>query len=149
MSFFSNIKNAITGGAAAVQLTAPAAAKRGDTIAVTISATAKGTGTVKGVYLVVRATESAHVQHTAMVNGQSRTETVSGSKITYETKIAIAPGFQLEEGKTYSWQGQAPIPPNTNASFKGQLAQHVWELQAGLDMTGNDPDSGWKPVEVG
>jgi hypothetical protein len=148
MGLFSNIKNAITGGAAAVTLTMPAGAKRGEAFAVTINATAKGSGNVKSVYLLVRAIETAEVDHQVTVNGQSRTEKVHGSKTTYETKMAIAPAFSLTEGQAYTWGGTVTLPATSNPTFKGQMVKHTWELEAGLEMTGNDPDSGWKPLDV-
>lgn len=70
-----------------------------------------------------------------------------GRKTTYETRIQIAGATKLEQGQTYRW-GQVPIPPQLNPTFTGQMIQHVWEIQAGLDMTGNDPDSGWIPIQV-
>jgi len=148
MGFFSNLKNAITGGAAQVQIQIPQVAQRGQTITVNISATAKGAGNVKQVYLQIRATETASFDHTFTLNGQSKTERVSGSKVTYEQKVVVAPAFQLAEGQSYTFQGQLPLPPTTNPSFHGQIVHHTWEVLAGFDMTGNDPDSGWQQLTV-
>jgi hypothetical protein len=148
MGFFSNLKNAVTGGAASVQIQLPPAARRGETIPVTIQATAKSAAKVTSVYLLVRATEHAQVKDTDYANGKSSTETVHGRKITYETRIAIAGAQQLDEGQSYTWQGQLPMPQTSNPTFRGQMINHTWEIQAGLDMTGNDPDSGWQTIEV-
>ena len=149
MGFFSNIKNAVTGGAATVQVVAPSALARGGAADVQIRATAKASASVNAVYLLVRATESAQVRDTDYADGKSRSETVHGRKVTYEHRISIAGAQQLQEGQSYEWQGQLQIPSHINPSFDGHMIAHVWEIQAGLDMKGNDPDSGWIPLRVG
>ena len=148
MGFFSNLKNAVTGGAVAVTVQCPAAA-RGQSVAVRIQATARSTANVNNVYLLVRATEAAQVRDNDFVNGRNQTETVHGSRISYQTKITVAGQQQLQEGQSYEWVCELPIPGNANPSFEGEMIRHTWELQAGLDMTGNDPDSGWTKIHVG
>lgn len=147
MGFFSNLKNAVTGGAASVSVQAPATA-RGQILPVKIEAVAKSSSTANSVYLLVRASEVATVKDTDFHGTKATTETVHGRKTTYETRIQIAGATKLEQGQTYRWEGQVPIPPQLNPTFTGQMIQHVWEIQAGLDMTGNDPDSGWIPIQV-
>ena len=56
---------------------------------------------------------------------------------------------QIQQGQTYDFEGMIQIPANANPSFRGSMIKHTWEVQAGLDMTGNDPDSGWQVIEVG
>jgi hypothetical protein len=148
MGFFSNLKNAVTGGAATVTLQA-APARRGQASAVHIQAVAKADGQVNNVYLLVRAVEEAQVTDTDYSDGKTRNETVHGRKVSFETKIQIAGAMQIKQGQTYDFEGMIQIPPNANPSFRGSMIKHTWEVQAGLDMTGNDPDSGWQAIEVG
>lgn len=149
MGFFSNLKNAVTGGAASVQLVMPSSARRGDTIALQVTATAKSSAKVNAVYVLVRAREHAQLRDTDYQGGKSTTETVHGWRTSFEQRVTIAGPLQLQEGQTMQWEGSFSFPTSVQASFQGQMIDHTWELQAGLDMTGNDPDSGWLPLVVG
>jgi hypothetical protein len=148
MGFFSNIKNAITGGAATVQVQAPQALQRGQAAVVNISATAKSAGSVAGVYLLIRAIERCQVKDTDWEGGQSHSETVRGTHTSWEHRIPVAGAFEMAEGQQMQWQAQIQIPQNVGPSLEGHMISHSWEVQAGLDMTGNDPDSGWVAIQV-
>jgi hypothetical protein len=139
MGFFKDLKNKVTGGAATVRVNMPAA-QRGRAVPVQVQATAKANGKVSAVYLLVRATENAEFK----VNG----EKVNGSKTSYETRIQISGAQDIKEGETYNWEGQLELPVNTNPTLRGSIIDHMWEVQAGLDMPGNDPDSGWQSIDV-
>ncbi len=139
MGFFKDLKNKITGGAATVHVNVPNA-RRGQAVPVKVQATAKASGKVAAVYLLVRGTESCEWKE----NG----EKVGNSKTSFENKITIAGAQDIKEGETYSWEGVLELPTNTNPTFRGGLINHAWEIQAGLDMPGNDPDSGWQAFEV-
>jgi hypothetical protein len=147
MGFFSNFTNALTGGAATVQVQAPPV-QRGTPAVVQIWAQAKANANVNGVYLLVRAIERAELKDTDWDDGQRRTETVRGRKVSWEQKIAVAGPMQMAEGQQLQWQAQLQLPTNVGPTFRGSMIQHTWEVQAGLDMTGNDPDSGWIAIEV-
>jgi len=140
MGFFKDLKNKITGGAATVRVNVPAA-RRGQAVPVQVQATAKANGKATAVYLLVRATENAQFK-------DSNNEKVSGSKISYENRVMIAGAVDLKEGETYNWEGQVELPPNANPTLRGSIIDHTWEIQAGLDMPGNDPDSGWQSFDV-
>ena len=77
-----------------------------------------------------------------------RQHTVSNTKVSYENKIQISGALELKEGQSYDFQGQIELPQNVNPTLRGSLINHVWEVQAGLDMPGNDPDSGWTAIDV-
>jgi hypothetical protein len=140
MGFFKDLKNKVTGGAATVRINVPAA-RRGQAVPVQVQATAKANGKVSAVYLLVRATENAEFKQ--------NNEKVSSSKISYENRITIAGAQDLKEGETYSWEGVLELPTNSNPTLRGSIIDHTWEMQAGLDMPGNDPDSGWQSFDVG
>jgi hypothetical protein len=139
MGFFKDLKNKVTGGGATVRVNVPAA-QRGRAVPVQVQATAKANGKVSAVYLLVRGTESCEFKH--------NNEKVSSSKVSYESRIQIAGAQEIKEGETYNWEGQLELPVNTNPTLRGSLIDHTWEVQAGLDMTGNDPDSGWQTLDV-
>ena len=140
MGFFKDLKNKITGGAATVRVSVPAS-RRGASIPVQVQAQAKANGKVSAVYLLVRATENASFK-------DSNNEKVSGSKVSYENRVMIAGAQDLKEGETYNWEAQSELPSNANSALRGAIIDHTWEVQAGLDMPGNDPDSGWQSFDV-
>ncbi len=140
MGFFKDLKNKVTGGAATVRVNVPSA-RRGQAVPVQIQATAKANGKVSAVYLLIRATENAQFK----TDGG---EKVSGSKVSYDTRVSIAGAQELKEGETYNWEGIVELPTNSSPTLRGSIIDHTWEIQAGLDMPGNDPDSGWQAFDV-
>jgi hypothetical protein len=139
MGFFGDLKNKVTGGAATVRVNVPTA-RRGQQVPVKVQATAKANGKVSAVYLLVRATENAEFK--------AEGEKVKGSKVSFETRVNIAGAQEIQQGQTYDWDGLLELPINTNPTLRGSIIDHTWEIQAGLDMPGNDPDSGWQSFEV-
>ena len=139
MGFFKDLKNKITGGAATVRLSVPTV-KRGQQATVQVEATAKANGKVAAVYLLIRGTESCE--------WKENNEKVGNTKSSFETRVQIAGAQDIQEGQSYQWQGTFELPGNAHPSFRGSLINHTWEIQAGLDMPGNDPDSGWVAFEV-
>ena len=147
MGFLSNLKNAVTGGAADVQVQC-AAVQRGTPTMVQIFAQAKSSANVSGVYLLVRALERAKVTDRDLDDGHSYTETINATHTSYEHRIPVAGAFQMVEGQQGQWQVQLQLPANVGPSLQGHMISHEWAIQAGLDMTGNDPDSGWTVIQV-
>lgn len=147
MGFFSNLKNKITGGGATVNIQVPSVV-RGQPAQVRIEVTAKADGKVNAVYLLINAVESCEVKDTDWNGAKQTTETVRGRKTSYETKLTVAGPFELKAGQVYNFDARIELPTNTKPSFDGQMIEHEWAIQAGLDMAGNDPDSGWTKFEV-
>ncbi len=147
MGFLSNLKNAVTGGAATVQVEVGQAV-RGQAMPFRVHATAKADAQVNGVYLLVRAVESAELKDTDWEGGKAHREIVRGRKVSWEQRVPVSGGGQLQNGQQYHWEGSVQLPANVGPSFQGHMIRHIWEVQAGLDMPGNDPDSGWVPVDV-
>ena len=140
MGFFKDLKNKVTGGGATVRVTVPSA-QRGRATPVQVQATAKANGKVSAVYVLIRATETSQFKTD---DGNK----VSGSKVSYETRVSIAGASEIQEGQTYNYEGVIELPTNSNPSLRGSIIDHIWEIQAGLDMPGNDPDSGWQTFDV-
>lgn len=139
MGFFGDLKNKVTGGAAQVTVQMQAA-KRGAATPVRVQAVAKSNGKVASVYVLVRGTESA--------SWKADNQTVGNSHQSFDTKIVLAGAQDIVAGQTYTWDGQVELPANVHPSVSGKLIEHRWEVQAGLDMPGNDPDSGWQSFQV-
>jgi hypothetical protein len=147
MGFLSDLKNKVTGGAALVQVRV-GTVRRGEPVTVQVHATMKASTRVNAVYVVVRAVERCQVRDADYDDGHRRTELVRGRRISFEHRVALAGAQDLQDGQSYAWSGQLEIPISANPSFNGRIIDHEWELAAGLDMAGNDPDSGWQRFTV-
>jgi hypothetical protein len=151
MGFFDKLKsaaNAVTGGAATVTVSTLGDAKRGERVHYVVEANAKAACKVDGVYLMVRCREEADVQDRDYEDGKVQRELVRGRKTAWETRVDVAGACELAEGTGQAWQSSFDLPADALPSVQGQMVRVVWEMQAGLDMWGNDPDSGWVRFEV-
>ncbi|MBI1208388.1 MAG: hypothetical protein GC191_14020 [Azospirillum sp.] len=153
MSFFKNLKNMVTGGGAelTVSIEEPALeqpfsvhveAKIGD-------ADCK----VKQVYLRLWGEERVEVPNVEVArrNGNELVvtrEAVRAATTTVDLTIELAPAGTLQANQTYSWDTEVQVPADALPTYYGRLACHEWRIQAGLDMRGNDPDSGWLTIEL-
>jgi hypothetical protein len=147
MGFFKDLKDSLTGGAVTVQVEAPAA-QRGTAFTVRVHATASSDVRITAVYLLLRATEKAHVKDNHPGDSRSRPGLVEGRHVSYEKRLPVAGAQDLREGQSCTWDAEVELPHNVNPSLNGHMIEHVWEIQAALDMSGNDPDSGWQPLSV-
>jgi hypothetical protein len=154
MGFFSKLADAVTGNWVKVHLqwSEPALGKP---IEVHIQAdTLKSDHDAEGVYVQVMAEERVKVPeiHVAeMVNGvlQEKIKDVENSVITFDQKFPIAGPQSLKTGQTYEWSGTITLPADARPTYLGLNAGHSWKIRAGLDVKGNDPDSGWTTIPVG
>lgn len=149
MGLFDKLKQAanfVTGGGASVQLTMMAAEfDRTQPIKVKISAQVKDAPlNVTSVYLEVRSRESVSLRKT--ING--KTENIHDDHTGYTHKVQVSGAQTLEGGKSYDWEAEFTLPSNAQATYHGSMCKHVWEVMGGLDVKGNDPDSGWIEIKV-
>ncbi len=150
MGFFDKLKsaaNAITGGSATVGLECEQVTP-GMPARVWVRATAESGLKIDGVYLLVRAREHARVRDTDYEQGRTRTETINATKQTFKTRVDLAGPQELPPGQEQTWEGEFTIPADANPTLHGQMIKHIWQIQAGLDAFGNDPDSGWQEIQV-
>jgi hypothetical protein len=151
MGFLDKIKSAtsaLTGGGAEVFVDLNNA-ERGMATPISIRGVAKADLKISSVYLLVRATEHASVEDRDQnEDGQTETEIVTGRHLSYEARVEIAGSQEMSQGEEYNWEGEIMLPATTNPSIRGKMVRHTWEIQAGLDAFGNDPDSGWREIEV-
>jgi hypothetical protein len=66
----------------------------------------------------------------------------------YDQELTIAPAQRLEANQTYTFEGAVEIPAEMPPTYRGRHCKLVWRTLAGLDMKGNDPDSGWQEFDV-
>jgi sporulation-control protein spo0M len=150
MGFMDKLKaaaHAVTGGAAKVTIEyQPQVAFAGDSIQVKITATSTGAEVKsKGIFVDIRGLEVIQLDKHA---ANSQTD-VHHSKATFEQSFQIAPEFVLPPKETKQFSGTLTVPPSLQPSYKGNHAEHRWEIQGRVEAFGNDPDSGWQPLRIG
>ncbi|QQL46301.1 hypothetical protein [Sulfuriroseicoccus oceanibius] len=147
MGLFDKVKslaNAITGNAAKVSVTA-APVTMGEPFEVTVQAVANDSDVnFSRVYVEVRGVESIDVPSTSSDDDNR----VYRSETTYTAELNVTGAGTLAAGANESWTGEVTIPLNAPAIYRGKYAEHVYEVRAGLDCPGNDPDSGWVRVHL-
>jgi len=148
MRLLDKLKSAastVTGGAARVSLEyAPSVALPGGTLSVRLTATSTGSQVKSGgVFVDLRAIETVRLP--PGVNRQA-THTTHTS---FEQQFPIAPAFTLEPNETQVFEGQVRLPSNVQPSFEGYYSRHEWSIRGRVELTGNDPDSGYVTLRVG
>jgi len=105
---------------------------------------------VSNIYLKVRSVERVVVEDYDFdsEDGKTRRETIYRDNDIYQERLIIDNAQTLEANSNHEWNVEVPIPENAYGTYKGKHAVHVWEVFAGLDKSGNDPDSGWIEIEV-
>ena len=143
-------KNFVTGGGADVSMNFDSAeVKLGESFKVTVTAVVKDTPLkMDKAYLKIRARETVEAKDRDHHNGKSTTENVRNSVNTWTHEMSITGAEQLEANESYTWEASVEIPASNNPTYRGRNAWHEYEVFAGLDVPGNDPDSGWKQITV-
>lgn len=104
---------------------------------------------INNVYLKVRAEERVVVEdYDFEIDGHSRRERIFRDTVTFEDTIVIADAQTLAANSSHQWEVDLKIPEDAHGTYSGIHARHVWEVQAALDKSGNDPDSGWIEIEI-
>ncbi|MCH8961455.1 MAG: sporulation protein [Bacteroidetes bacterium] len=152
MGFLSKLKSTITGSWADVTLSV-ASAQRGETAAVTVDVAVKSEPIrINRVYVQFRCTEEVKI-----LNYQTGRRDAEGKTIVIDVRkterllneeIVLAGAQELAAESHHHFEGELRIPAHLPASFEGRHASISWSAMAGLDMKGNDPDSGWQDLEI-
>ncbi len=151
MGFFDSLKGAVnfvTGGGAKVSVQwNPPVAFPGDAVLVRVVATSTG-GPIRsgGVFVDLAAHEQLNVPQGALGNASPP---LNHSKQTFAQSFQIAPAFQLAPNETKQWEGQILLPPQAQPTYDGPFADHDWGIRGRIEVTGNDPDSGFQKIVVG
>jgi hypothetical protein len=154
MGFFDKVKsmkNALTGGAAKVYVDTETPVM-GQPFKVTVRAQSQG-AEVKfdRVYLNVRGQEEVSVPDVDVVydedgDANRKTETVHASCTTFEQEMTVTSGGSIDANGSEEWTIEVTIPENAQPQYQGRYTRHYYEVYAGLDCFGNDPDSGWVQI---
>jgi hypothetical protein len=154
MDKLKSFKNSITGGGATVRIEAENA-RIGQPFLIKIHADIDDADmSIDNVYLKVRAREqitarNVEVAYRSGDGYSSHREDVRQSNTTFQQTATITGAATLEANSNNEWVYEFTIPQGNGPSFNGQQAEHMWEIYAGLDVRGNDPDSNWQTIQVG
>lgn len=98
---------------------------------------------VARVYVNVRSEEVIDLVHREYEDGEPDTDRIRAKEETFSEEFTIATPGELPANSEHEWSGEFTLPEQAQPSYHGHYARHVWYVQAGLDVRGNDPDSGW------
>jgi hypothetical protein len=151
MGFFDKIKglkNMVTGGGAKVTLQV-GQVQVGTPIPVMVRAQIEsGAISATKVYVALRGLETVDLIHRDHDGGQGDRDRVHETMVTFSQEFPITGPVELPAGSQHEWQGQIVIPADAPPTYNGKNAKHEWAIMAALDVTGNDPDSGWITIQV-
>jgi len=160
MGFFDKVKafkNAITGGGADVHVFS-SKAELGDDFEINITAEINDADlNVNRVYIQIEGIEEVEVPYTVDIakdideeNGsKTKKDKIARSSIsTYENEIEIANAQNLSANERYEWTIKTSLPKDGLPVYKGTNCNHSYRVIAYLDCRGNDPDSGWKTIDI-
>lgn len=149
------IKNFVTGGGATVSVRPAESVSNGhEPIKVVIEVQVQDTDiNIRNVYLKIRAIEEVvarDVDFAREEDGELRSyqEDVTNTVETFDDQIEVSGPETLSAHETYEWETEFELPTDANGTYRGINAAHEWAIYAGLDMSGNDPDSGWVEIEI-
>ena len=152
MGFFSKLKNSVTGGWADVSLSIDNGT-RGEAMPVTVMVNVRGEDiNFSRIYLQVRCREEVHIPGYTTIDrddaGDRDTIDVNASHTLFEHEYSLTGANDLEANSSENYEVEIELPEHLPASMRGHFTRFVWQAYAGLDMRGNDPDSGWVEFQV-
>jgi len=153
MGFLDKLKSigrGITGGGASVQLRAASGAVLGQPLQVVVTAQIEG-APIKAakVYVAARAVETVDLVHRDRdANSNNDRDRVHVTETTFSQEYVIQGPVELAASSQHEWRGEIVLPTSAPPSYRGRNAKHEWSLLAAIDVTGNDPDSGWIEIQV-
>ncbi|HEX9906873.1 MAG TPA: sporulation protein [Thermoplasmata archaeon] len=137
-----SIGSAMTGGAAKVSIEYPHQPLRaGDSLAVKVTVVSMGKEVkTAGVFVDIHAEENGQLKC-----GQCQ-NTVNIQNNTVNQSIPIGPAMVLQPGESKTFEATIQVPMG-QPTYHGAV-RHEWKVRGRLDAFGNDPDSGFQPLEV-
>jgi hypothetical protein len=148
MGFFDALKGAVstlTGAGAKVSIDVQGPLVIGERVPVRVVVTSTGAAIEsRGVFVDLLATETIDVPS----NVSGRNPSVTATRSTLSQELPISGPFVLAAGATQSVEGVITIPSGAQATYRGDWARHEWQVRGRLEALGNDPDSGYRPVQV-
>ena len=151
-------KNFVTGGSADVVVDAADDARIGEPFKVEVAVRVGDAPLeVRRVYVKVRSVEivdmpdnSNSAQYDVEATPQTRdaNDPRYAEEETYEAEVILHGAVDLDSNAQANWEGEITLPASCMPTYRGRNAKHRWLIFAGLDVAGNDPDSGWSEFQV-
>lgn len=147
-----SVKNMITGGAATVELEVGDFCI-GESFDVQIHAKVDDASlSMENVYLYVEGWHEIEgtrviVEEDADGYPYERIERFTDSHKTYNFKCEVTGKDQLNANESYQWEQEVLIPEGSMECFDNGVERQYYRFCAGIDVTGNDPDSGWIRID--
>ncbi len=150
MGFFDKLKGAVnfvTGGGAKVTVEwQPPLAFPGEPVSVRVTVTSTGAAlSASGVFIDFAAHEQLAIPEGALGNQNA---SINHTKQTLSQTLPLAAPFQLGANETKQFEGRVNLP-HGQPTYDGPFADHDWGIRARVEMSGNDPDSGFQKIIVG
>jgi len=156
MGIFDKVKsftNALTGGGAKVWVEA-AAPSFTDPFEVKVKASVGDAPLdVARVYLFLEGHEEINIPDNRNCYDQHGNLTHMGhnqtmNSTTVSVEVGVSGREMLGANQEYEWSAQVDIPDGSPPAYRGRHCRHVFRVKAGLDCSGNDPDSGWVDLNL-
>ena len=152
MGFLDKIKSvtkSLTGGAADVSLKAEPFVL-GSPFTIVVSATIDDQDVQsRGVYLKIEGLEEISIPREDVIYednnadpGRHR-ERIRARAQSFSMEYPVAEGGELKADSSHEWPVEVTIPNQAIPIFEGRFSRHRIRAKAGIDCSGNDPDSGW------
>jgi hypothetical protein len=152
MGFLDKLKsvaNAITGGGADVSLESEALTF-GRPFSIKVSATVgENDVDAAGVYLKIEGYEEISIPDREVIyptdnaDPNRHRERIRAQGRTFQAEYVAGEAAILKAGNSYDWTVEVTMPEGAPGSFEGLFCRHTVRAKAGIDCSGNDPDSGW------
>lgn len=154
MGFLNKLKGAVsklTGGGAKVTVFVNGNNIK-ETLNITVNAEVKDNPLeVKKVYLRIKSVEKIDIPKNSLPQNL-REAAKFGLTLTNDIfpkkEYVIAEAQNLEAKQTYTRNIDIKIDDSAVPSYNGHFANHEWLFYAGIDVKGNDPDSGWQKFDL-
>lgn len=150
MGFLKNMINSITGNWADISLETGQGV-RGTEIPVKVRIQVKENAIeMINVYVKIRAVEEVHGHGSGNCSRCSQSVSVNynNTYTVYENKAILSGPGTLQPNQYLELEGKLQIPAELFSTYNGQNVHLRYEILAGIDMKGNDPDSGWAELWV-
>lgn len=155
MGLFSKLMAKATGSWADVSISA-GDAQRGRSAALRIDVQVKDTPiVVDRIVVSVRCSEEIRIPRYRLdVHDHDRGAATSSSvdvehaETLFEEEYIVATNVELAANEHVEYSTSVDLALEAPPSFEGLHARYVWSVHVGLEMPGNDPDSGWQEIFV-
>jgi hypothetical protein len=153
MGFMDKLKsmaNMVTGGGAKISLQIDRTITPGEKVAVIVRCQVEGAAVqASKVYVAARGVETVNLVHRDRDrDSRGDRDRVHDTEMTFSQEFVIHGAVQLAAGSTQEWRGEITLPTSAQPTYHGKHAKHDWSVLAAIDVSGNDPDSGWIEVKV-